>query len=496
MRVRFAPSPTGYLHIGNVHTAVFTWLFARQGDGTFVLRIEDTDTDRSSAAYEAAILEELRWLGMDWDEGVDVGGPHGPYRQSERLDIYREYAQKLLESGHAYYCFCSRDEVDAMRHSALERGEMPKYSGHCRDLSPQEAARRIARGEKPVLRFRLPALPRTIVVDDLIRGPIEFSSDALDDFVLVRSNGVPLYNFAVTVDDMTMRISHIVRADEHISNTPRQVLVYEALGLTPPRFAHVSMLLGPDRTKLSKRHGAAAIGEFREQGFLPEALFNYLATLGWAPVSGKELMSREELIREFDLTRVSRSAAIFDLEKLKWLNGQYIRNADLDYLAQLALPYLRQKGWLPPAVDEKTRRWVRDLVGVLRGYLDRLGQLPEYSELFFSEDYEPEGEKERRVLDGAEVPEVLRLFLGRLDGLSRFEPDAIHEALHAIPSEMHIPIGKALRPLRVALTGKLSGPELHNVVWLFGRGKCRERAEETLARISGTHGTITHGTTR
>lgn len=484
MRVRFAPSPTGYLHIGNVHTAVFTWLFARHNGGTFVLRSEDTDVDRSRPTFERAILEELRWLGMDWDEGFDVGGPYGPYRQSERLDLYREYSNRLLASGQAYWCFCTRDEVEAMRQAALERGEMPKYSGHCRDMDPGEAVRRIARGEKPVLRFRLPSLPRTIVVDDLIRGPIEFSSDTLDDFVLVRSNGMPLYNFAVTVDDMTMRISHIVRADEHISNTPRQVLLYEAFGLAPPRFAHVSMLLGPDRTKLSKRHGAAAITEFRERGFLPEAIFNYLATLGFSPASGKELLNREELIAEFDLARVSRSAAIFDLEKLKWLNSQYIRRADLDYLTDLALPYLQRRGWLPSSVDEKTRRWVRDLMGVLRGYLDSLEQLPDYAELFFTEDYKTEGEKERRVLEGAEVAEVLRLFLRHIDRLAEFGPESIHDTLHSIPAELGIGLGRAMRPLRVALTGRLTGPELYNVVWLFGRDKCRRRVQKTLDDIA------------
>ncbi|MBE3575202.1 MAG: glutamate--tRNA ligase, partial [Firmicutes bacterium] len=313
VRVRFAPSPTGYLHIGNVHTALFSWLFARHNGGRFVLRIEDTDVDRSEARYEAAILDELRWLGLDWDEGVDKGGPYGPYRQSERLELYAQYAQRLLDTGHAYWCYCTREEIEAQRDAALRAGRAPRYNGHCRRLSEAERRRREQAGIKPVLRFRVPDTGGDIVVEDLIRGPIRFSLADLDDFVLVRSNGVPLYNLAVTVDDLTMRITHIIRAEEHLSNTPRQILIYQALGEAPPVFAHVSMLLGPDRTKLSKRHGAASISEFRGQGYLPEAILNYLALLGWTPPGGQEILSVPEIIRQFDLGRVSHSPAVFDV---------------------------------------------------------------------------------------------------------------------------------------------------------------------------------------
>ncbi|NLM95967.1 MAG: glutamate--tRNA ligase, partial [Firmicutes bacterium] len=300
VRVRFAPSPTGYLHIGNVHTALFNWLFARHFGGQVVLRIEDTDRARSEAHYEGAIVEDLRWLGLDWDEGVDVGGPYGPYRQSERLAIYRDAAQRLLSEGFLYECYCTDEELEEDRQRYLEQGLMPRYSGRCRDLAAGERRRLAAEGRKPALRFKVPA-GEEIILQDLVRGEISFATDNIGDFIVLRSNGMPVYNFSVTVDDALMKITHIIRGDEHISNTPRQILLYRALGEEEPQFAHIAMLLGPDRSKLSKRHGAASIDDFRRMGFLPEALVNYLALLGWSSPTGEEILPLPEIKAQFTL---------------------------------------------------------------------------------------------------------------------------------------------------------------------------------------------------
>jgi glutamyl-tRNA synthetase len=289
MRVRFAPSPTGLLHVGNARTALFNWLLARGRGGTFVLRIEDTDVERSTPESEQGILNDLRWLGLDWDEGPDVGGPHGPYRQSERLDLYRSYAHELVEQGHAYHCFCSAEQLEADRRAALESGRPPQYSGRCRDLSPSTAAERLASGHPAVVRFRVPQ-GRTVAFQDVVRGTVQFETEVIGDPVLVRSDGHPAYNFAVVIDDALMEITHVVRGEDHISNTPRQVLLYEALKFQPPVFAHLALVLGPDHTPLSKRHGATSVSEFRTRGYLPEALVNYLALLGWSPGGGDEVL--------------------------------------------------------------------------------------------------------------------------------------------------------------------------------------------------------------
>jgi len=286
-RVRFAPSPTGYLHIGGARTALFNWLFARRHGGTFVLRIEDTDVERSTLASEQAILEDLRWMGLEWDEGVDAGGTHGPYRQSERLHIYRAHVVELMATGHAYHCFCSAEQLDADRTAALAAGRPPKYDGRCRQISRDDARRRIERGESAVIRFRVPE-GREVSFEDVVRGTVTFSTDVIGDPVLVRSGGVPAYNYAVVIDDALMEITHVIRGEDHISNTPRQILLYQSLGFTPPEFAHLSLVMGPDHTPLSKRHGATSVAEFRERGYLPEALVNYLALIGWSPRRGDE----------------------------------------------------------------------------------------------------------------------------------------------------------------------------------------------------------------
>ncbi|MCX6551574.1 MAG: glutamate--tRNA ligase [Acidobacteria bacterium] len=359
MRLRFAPSPTGLLHVGNARTALFNWLLAQGSGGTFVLRIEDTDVERSTRESERGILEDLRWLGLNWDEGPDVGGAHGPYRQSERLDLYRSYATELIEHGHAYYCFCSVEDLEADRRAALESGRPPKYAGRCRDLPIDRARQRIADGETAVVRFRVPDA-REVVFHDVVRGVVQFSTDVIGDPVLVRSDGNPAYNFAVVIDDALMEITHVIRGEDHISNTPRQVLLYEAMGFQPPAFAHLAMVLGPDHTPLSKRHGATSVAEFRTRGYLPEALVNYLALLGWSPGGGDELLPAAELSRRFSLDHVGHSAAVFDIEKLAWVNRHYLRIAEPDRIVDLAMTHFVKAGYVeePTPQARAAGRWI------------------------------------------------------------------------------------------------------------------------------------------
>ncbi len=343
MRVRFAPSPTGQLHVGNARTALFNWLLARGAGGTFILRIEDTDVERSTRESESAIVRDLRWLGLDWDEGPDIGGAHGPYRQSERLHLYQSYATELLSAGAAYYCFCSTAQLDAERQDALANGRPARYAGTCRRLSREQAAARIAAGERPAIRFRVPE-ERDVVFTDAVRGDVRFQTDVIGDPIIVRADGTPAYNFAVVVDDALMEVTHVVRGEDHISNTPRQILLYEALGFAPPTFAHLSLVMGPDHSPLSKRHGATSVAEFRGKGYLPEALVNYLALIGWSPGGGDELLPIDELARRFSLEAVGHSAGVFDEEKLAWANRHYLKIADPTRLAELALPYFNEAG--------------------------------------------------------------------------------------------------------------------------------------------------------
>src|SRR6476661_2496657 len=339
VRVRFAPSPTGHLHVGNARTALFNWLFARQKGGTMVLRIEDTDLDRSEARFEGQLIDDLKWLGLDWDEGPDAGGGFGPYRQSDRLDIYREHAERLLAEHKAYLCFCTEEELQKDRERATAEHRQPIYSGKCRAIDPAAAGQRRTAGESCAIRLRIPEHP--IRFHDIVHGDVEFSNEVVSDPIILRSNGMPVYNYVVVIDDALMKITHVIRGDDHLSNTPKQVALYEALGWPVPEFAHLSTILGSDRERLSKRHGATSIANFRDMGVLPEALANYLALLGWAPTGGnREIFTPEELKKEFSLERVTAAAAMFDMEKLYWLNRHYIRQRPTAELYTLALKFL------------------------------------------------------------------------------------------------------------------------------------------------------------
>ena len=470
MRLRFAPSPTGQLHVGNARTALFNWLLAAGQGGTFILRIEDTDLERSSRESEQAILEDLRWMGLDWTEGIEAGGDHGPYRQTERLHMYRAYAVELLSSGAAYHCFCSAEQLEADRQAALAAGRPPKYAGRCRSLSRDEARRRIDGGEKAVIRFRVPESHRDIVFNDLVRGEVRFSTEVIGDPVLVRSDGIPAYNYAVVIDDALMEITHVIRGEDHISNTPRQLLLYEAFGWRPPIFAHVSLVMGPDHSPLSKRHGATSVAEFRARGYLPEALTNYLALIGWSPGADEEVLPISELATRFRIEDVGHSAGVFDVEKLAWVNRHYLKAAAPARLAQLAIPYLRQAGWVSELVDGDLT-YLESVIPIAAASVDRLEQIP--ARLSFLFDYSAD-----RSLQNGSIAQEAHESAAVIESLAReletSAPLLDRDAFRAMAKRVQQSSGakgKALfHPIRLALTGEAEGIELDIAVPAIERG--------------------------
>ena len=479
MRLRFAPSPTGLLHVGNARTALFNWLLARGQGGSFVLRVEDTDVARSTRESEDGIKDDLRWLGLQWDEGPDVGGPYPPYRQSERMDRYQAAADRLIAGGHAYYCFCSAEQLEQEREAALAAGLPPKYSGRCRAIAASEVAARRASGEPAALRFQVP-VDRDVTFKDLVRGEVTFHTSVIGDPVIVRSDGGPAYNFAVVVDDAEMAITHVIRGEDHISNTPRQVLIYEALGLTPPVFAHLSLVLGPDHAPLSKRHGATSVSEFRARGYLPEALVNYLALLGWSPGEGEELLAADEMARRFDLTRVSHSAAVFDTEKLNWMNRHYMKQASSERLATLVQPWFVSNGMIAES-HEHARESIEAVLAMAVGAVDCLEEVPSRVAFVFAWDVT---EAARLVAAEADGAKVLAAFADAIADAGPLTKETFRAAA-ARTREVTGIKGKALfHPIRVALTGWESGPELDLAVpaidrvagLLPGVPNCAERA--------------------
>ena len=478
MRVRFAPSPTGQLHVGNARTALFNWLLARGASGTFVLRIEDTDVERSTRESEEAILRDLRWLGLSWDEGPDVGGPRGPYRASERLHLYQSYAQELLTSGHAYYCFCAAtplDPLDKDRHEASTGERAVRQPCDCRTLTADQAQSRMAKGEHPAIRFRVPE-HREVIFTDGVRGEVRFQTDVIGDPVIVRSDAHPTYNFAVVIDDALMDVTHVIRGEDHISNTPRQILMYEALGFTPPHFAHLALVMGPDHSPLSKRHGATSVAEFRAKGYLPEALVNYLALIGWSPRAEagsdeSELLPIDELARRFTLDRVGHSAGVFDEEKLAWVNRHYLKAADPVRLATLSVPYFVDAG-LPMAPDENGLAFLAFAIGMASTSVDRLNQVP--PRLAFLFDFSPE----RAIADGVIREElahdaargVVAALAEELATAPRLDRGTFREIANRVKARTGQK-GKALfHPIRIALTGRADGPELDLAVPAIDRG--------------------------
>jgi len=476
VRVRFAPSPTGHVHVGNARTALFNWLFARHHGGVYVLRIEDTDVERSQEEYERQLLEDLRWLGLDWDEGPDKGGPFAPYRQSERLQLYATFANKLLAQGHAYYCFCTAEQLEVERAEALQAGRQPRYSGRCRKLTLEEAGRRKAADEPAAVRLKI--LDSVFSWNDLVHGPTSFSSQVIGDPILLRSDGHPAYNYAVVVDDHFMGITHVIRGDDHISNTPRQLAVYHAFSWEPPAFAHLSTILGPDRARLSKRHGATSLAEFQRNGILPEALMNYLLLLGWSHPDGKtEKLSRDEMISLFSLDRVNKSPAVFDMVKLQWLNWEYLASRGLDAegrLSVLRVPFedfLTANGYL-----------TQDELSVAKSLMDRMIQIywdskgrtthQEISVLVFGYSAQKvvAGEETRHVADDAGSREVLKAFIPKVLAMGSVTYEQFREIAKAVQKETGKKGKELFHPIRVALTGAVSGPELEKLIPIFEEG--------------------------
>jgi len=471
VRVRFAPSPTGQLHIGNVRTALFNWLFARQKGGTFIVRIEDTDVERSEARYETQLLEDLKWLGLDWDEGPDVGGPYPPYRQSDKMESYRGYAARLIQERKAYYCFCSAEGLERERELALKENRQPIYSGKCRMLDPAEADRRRAAGEAAAIRLKIPEHP--IRFHDIVRGDVEFSNEVVSDPIIVRSSGMPVYNYVVVIDDADMKITHVIRGDDHISNTPKQVAVYEALGLPVPEFAHLSTILGPDRERLSKRHGATSVANFREMGILPEALMNYLALLGWAPSGGdREIFPKAELIKEFSLERVTPSPAVFDTEKLHWLNRHYIKQSPPERIHPLGSSFLQRAGLLPANLNGNVNGWAGRLVDLLAPYVDKLDQLPERAGIVYH--FNPAAAlaapENAEVFASPKTVPVVEAFAQRALPESPLTVERFNAIMNEVKAETGTKGKELFHPVRVVLIGAHSGPAFDKLIPLMEEG--------------------------
>jgi glutamyl-tRNA synthetase len=460
VRVRFAPSPTGYLHVGGARTAIFNWLFARRHHGALVLRIEDTDVERSTHESEDALIEDLHWLGLSWEEGPDVGGARGPYRQTERLDRYQRHARELSAAGLAYPCFCTDELLRRKREEAAQAGASPRYDGTCRRLSPGAVAALRAKGTPEAFRFTVP--DEVVTIDDLVRGRVELSSDTVGDFVLVRSNGHPTYNFAAVVDDHAMDITHVLRGEEHLPNTLRQMLIYKALGAGAPKFGHLPLILAEDRSKLSKRHAASSVGELKKLGFLPEAVVNYLVLLGWSHPEGKELLSIGEMVDAFDIDRVNRSAAIYDGTKLRWMNGQYIRKAPIARLAAEAEPFLPE---YVRAYSEAARKEILDL---LRDGMETLADLERASLPFRpSPDLDDEAGACVAAPISQRVLDALRTALAAApDG---FTPAQFKAVMNGVGGATSVKGKDLFFPVRAAVTGSVHGPDLSRVAAIKGK---------------------------
>jgi len=492
VRVRFAPSPTGRIHLGNARTALFNWLLARSHGGSFILRIEDTDLDRNVEGAEAAILDDLRWLGLTWDEGPDRGGSHGPYRQSERERTHGEATARMLASGDAYRCFCSVERLESDREAQRREGLPPRYRGRCRSLSREDSDLRASAGDPFVVRLRVPE--EGVAFEDLVRGRVSFPGEQLGDPILVRSDGRPAYNFAAVTDDVAMEVTHVLRGEDHISNTPIQILIYRALGATPPAFAHLSMILGQDGSRLSKREGSGALGAFREAGYLPEAMANYLALLGWSHPEAREVLELSDLVASFSLHRVSRSAAAFDPAKLLFLNARHLRSATPDRLLALARPFLESAGLRPGGEGGGEAAWWARALALASGQMETLAGAPAAMRLFFDPAGGVDGMPAPRAEDPGEAA-LMEAFESAAASVDLAAPGAFREWAKSAGA-MSGRKGRALfHPLRVALTGAEQGPELDRLVPLLEEGSrlplaprvapCLERIAARKAGLAG-----------
>jgi glutamyl-tRNA synthetase len=470
VRCRIAPAPTGYLHVGNARTALYNWLFARHNGGAFVLRVEDTDRKRSTEEAIGIVIDSLRWLQLDWDEGPEVGGDYGPYRQTDRMPLYARVSQRFLENGRAYYCYCTPEELEDRRRAALQAGQTPGYDGKCRNLSPRERVAFEAEGRPKAVRFAMPG--EDVTVHDLIRGEAHFRANDLRDFVIMRSDGTPTYLLAAAVDDVEMRMTHVIRGEDLLPSTPRQLEIIHALGATPPAYAHLPLIVGPNGQPLSKRHGSVAVEWFREQGILPEALVNYLALLGWSYDSSTTFFDRDQLVERFDLSRVSHNPAAFDPQKLQWMNGHYIREASDDRLTGLLAARLTAAG---VTADEAT---VAAAVPLVK---ERMRSLVEGASMlrFLFEDVEPD-QKAAKLL-GPERADYLREAASRLEAVEEWKSEEIERVLRGLQEESGLSPKQAFQPIRAAVTGTVVSPPLFESIALLGR-------ERTLRRLRAAAG--------
>jgi len=483
-RVRFAPSPTGYLHVGGARTALFNWLYARRTGGVFVLRIEDTDAERSSDAMVDGILDGLRWLGLDWDEGPKIGGEHGPYFQSERFDRHRAAAAQLVAGGYAYYCYCTPAEIKAKREAAEQAGGGWKYDRTCCALTADQVAEREAADTARAIRFRVP--DGVTRFDDLVHGPIEFDHANIEDFVIVRSDGLPTYQLSVVCDDVDMRITEVVRGDDHISNTPKQILLYRAMAAPLPRFAHVPLILGPDKKRLSKRHGATSVTEYARQGYVPEAMFNFLALLGWSPGDDRELFTRDELVQAFALQGISGGNAVFNPEKLDWFNQQHLMRLAPDELARRLEPFFEAAEiWNVDLIGER-RAWFFAVLELFRPRAKRLDEFASQSRFFFTDAIAYDSGAVTKYLGVAGMDEHLAALDAAFNGLDNFDAASTEAALRAVAAARGVKAASLIHAVRVAVTGKTVSPGLFEVLSLLGRQRVRARLAEARQLASTT----------
>jgi nondiscriminating glutamyl-tRNA synthetase len=485
IRVRFAPSPTGPFHIGGARSALFNWLLARKMGGRMVLRIEDTDRERSTPESEENIKAALKWLGMDWDEGVDVGGPYGPYRQMERLDIYKKYTDQLLVEGKAYYCYCTPEELEEEREALTAKSMMPRYMGKCRNLTPEQIAAYKAEGRKPSIRFRVQE-GKQIVFNDLVRGEVSFESDGIGDFVIVKSDGIPTYNYAVVIDDALMHITHVIRAEEHLSNTPRQLLVYDALGFERPQFGHISLILGKDKKKMSKRHGATSVDQYKKMGYLPAGLVNFLALLGWAPSSEQEIFTEDELIREFSMEHVAKNPAVFDVDKLNWINQHYMRKLPPEEFFEIAKPHMIEAGYMTGEEKDEKLEWLKKVVATAHEQVSFGAEIPKVVGMYFADDFSFETQEAEAVLKEETVPAVIGMFIEKLKATEIVDGVAVKIIFKTIQKTTKLNGKFVYMPIRVALTGNQHGPELVEMIPLLGKERSIERIKCSLEKVGIT----------
>lgn len=482
IRVRYAPSPTGHLHIGNARTALFNYLFAKHHGGKFIVRIEDTDVKRNVAGGEESQFKYMKWLGIEWDESIDVGGEYGPYRQTERLDLYMKHAEDLMERGLAYRCYCTEEELAAEREAQTERGETPMYSGTCRHLTAEQQAAKVAEGRKASIRFMVPE-NRSYTFNDMVKGDITFESSTTGDWVIIKKDGIATYNFAVVIDDYLMKMSHVLRGEDHITNTLRQLMIYEAFGWEPPIFGHMTLIISEStRRKLSKRDESVIqfIEQYDELGYLPEAMCNFIALLGWSPEGEEEMFSRDELIQIFDADRLSKSPAVFDTNKLTHLNNQYMKKADPERIASLSIPYLQKAGLLPETLNAEQQAWANALVKLYQEQMNCASDIVALSAMFFNDEVvmdEAEAEEANAILAEPQVPQVLAALHAKLEAATDWDAGTMKAALKEVQKETGAK-GKGLfMPVRIAVSGQMHGRDLNETMVLLGREKVLGRLQ-------------------